>query len=91
MNRRDLIMITGIALLLLAAVSAFEMTLRGVPEVLRDFEIVTSKGDQTNLPAIDHASASATARPNPATADPTQPEATAAGVESQSATPTARG
>lgn len=33
MNKRDLLMITGIAILLLAAVSGFELALRGVPEI----------------------------------------------------------
>lgn len=155
MNRRDLLMITGIAVALLAAVSAFEMTLKGVPSALRDIEfgavkpslsvrsrsnvragdstsyrivgklqagesapilgvsargagwfyielpdgtrgfiapdIVITEGDLTNLVKIDHGILSPTATPLPATAVPTQPEATAAAVETESATPTARG
>ena len=43
MNRRDLIMITGIAIGLLAAVFGVEVILRGLPEVLRDIELGPAK------------------------------------------------
>ena len=58
-------MITGIGILLLAAVSGFEIVLRGVPEAFRDIEIGAAKpslsvrsrsnvraGDSTSFPMV---------------------------------------
>jgi hypothetical protein len=66
LKRRDLTFIIVIAVLLLAAVSSFEMALRDVPEVPQDVEI-----------GADSPSLSASATPLPHTAEPTQPAATA--------------
>ena len=65
MNKRDLLMITGIAVALLALVSGFEVLLRGVPEVLQDTELLLGKpsltvrsrsnvraGDSTSYPIV---------------------------------------
>ena len=82
MNKHDLIMIIGIAILLMASVAGFELALRGLPEVLQDIDTrsVTS-------------SLSASATPLPQTAAPTQPAATAVATEQPDealpATPTA--
>ena len=67
-------MITGIAIALLAAVSGFEMLLRGVPEALRDIEIGAAKpslsvrsrsnvraGDSTEYPILGKLQAGETA------------------------------
>jgi len=65
-----------------------------MPDGARGFispDIVRTEGDLTNLPTIDPASLSATARPDPATAFPSQAAATAVASETQPATPTARG
>ena len=155
MTRRDLIFIVGIALALMAAVSGFEILLRGVPEAAPDVgnqsltpslsvrsrsnvragdstsaaivgklqagetvailgtspgsagwyyielpdgtrgyispDVVETRGDLTDLDRIDPASLSATATLLPATAESSQPGATADAVETQPATPTAAG
>ena len=65
MNRRDLVMIMLIAILLLAAVTGFELMLRGVPEIMQDGEQSAAKpslsvrsrsnvraGDSTEYPIV---------------------------------------